>query len=303
MTGGAGFIGSHLVDSLVERDDEVLVVDDLSSGEERFLNPKASFHRLDIRSPEFAMLVRTEKPAAIHHLAAQMSVSRSVREPQFDADVNVIGGLNLLLAARDVNARVIFSSTGGAIYGTDAGLPIPETAESWPVSMYGVSKLAFEHYLFAFREQFGLSHTILRYSNVYGPRQNPHGEAGVVAIFALRILAGQVCAIHGTGGDTRDYVHVADVARANVLALERNVSGIFNIGTGRETSTNTIFSLLSENLDPAARAEHGPPRAGDLAASALDCARARQELGWEPGVQIETGIAETAEWFRLERGR
>jgi len=302
VTGAAGFIGSHLVDALVEHENEVLAVDDLSSGEERFVNPAARFHRLDVRGSEFADLVRAEKPAAILHLAAQMSVSQSVKDPLFDADVNVIGGLNLLLAARDVNARVIFSSTGGAIYGTEAALPIPETGDTWPVSMYGVSKLAFEHYLFAFRQQFGLPYTILRYANVYGPRQNPHGEAGVVAIFARRILAHQVCTIHGSGQDTRDYVHVADVARANILALEKGPPGIFNIGTGRQTSTNTIFSLLGETLDPSARAEHGPPRAGDLPASALDWQLAHRTLGWEPSVTIEDGIAETAEWFRQDSG-
>lgn len=303
VTGGAGFIGSHIVDALIDRGHQVIAVDDLSSGQERFLNPKADCRKIDIRTPEFGDLIRSERPVAIHHLAAQMSVSRSVKDPLFDADVNIMGGLNLLLAARDVNARVIFSSTGGAIYGTDAQLPIPETAGAWPVSMYGVSKLAFEHYLFAFKDQFGLRNTILRYSNVYGPRQNPHGEAGVVAIFALRILAGQVCTINGSGQDTRDYVHVDDVARANVLALEKDGAGIFNIGTGRQTSTNTIFSLLSENLEPAARSEHGPPRAGDLPASALDCTHANRVLGWKPTVELEDGIAETGEWFRQNTSR
>ena len=300
VTGAAGFIGSHVVDGLLKQGHQVVAVDDLSSGEERFLDSRARFHRLDIRAAEFAALVRQEEPEVVHHLAAQMSVSRSVREPLFDADVNVLGGLNLLLAARDVNARIVFSSTGGAIYGTDARLPITETAAAWPVSMYGVSKLAFEHYLFAFRQQFGLESTILRYSNVYGPRQNPHGEAGVVAIFARRILAGQACTIHGTGADTRDYVHVADVARANLLALEKHPEGVFNIGTGRQTSTNTIFGLIGENLDPSARAEHGPPRPGDLPASALDWSRAEQVLGWRPEIGIEDGIAETAAWFRQD---
>lgn len=298
VTGGAGFIGSHVVDSLIARGDEVIVVDDLSTGRERFLNPRARFECLDVRSQAFGELIRDAKPAAILHLAAQMSVSRSVKEPLFDADVNVMGGLNLLLAARDVRAKVVFSSTGGAIYGTEATLPIREGEPTWPVSMYGVSKLAFEHYLFAFREQYGLDYSILRYGNVYGPRQNPHGEAGVVAIFTLRILAGEMCTIHGTGEDTRDYVHVTDVAEANLLALDRGEASIYNVGTGRQTSTNTIFSLLSETLDATARVQHGPPRPGDLPASALDPTKAAGSLGWRARIELEDGLQETAEWFR-----
>src|SRR5215472_286650 len=241
VTGGAGFIGSHLVDALWARGDEVIALDDLSGGHERNLNPAARFVRLDVRTPEAAALVRDERPDGIAHLAAQASVSRSVREPFFDGSVNILGSVNLMAAAADAGSRFIFASTGGAIYGDTAVLPTPEGEPAWPVSPYGIGKLAAEHYLHGFRANQGLSYAALRYSNVYGPRQDPHGEAGVIAIFSRALLEGRTARIHGTGTDTRDYVHVADVVRANLLALASATSGHFNVGTGRQVDVNTVF--------------------------------------------------------------
>jgi len=297
VTGGAGFIGSHLVDALVARGDEVLVVDDLSAGAERNLNPGARFHRLDIRSQEAAALVRSERPAAMAHHAAQMSVSRSVADPTFDADVNIMGSLNLIRAAADAGSRVVFASTGGAIYGDADVIPTPETAAAWPVSPYGIAKLSVEHYLFGFHALFGLGYTALRYSNVYGPRQNAHGEAGVVAIFCEGLMGKREFKINGPGTDTRDYIHVADVVRANLLAIDHSGSSTFNVGTGRRASTNEIYDLVAKGFG-AGPAEHGPARAGDLKDSAVDNRRIGEALGWRPQVPLEQGIAETVAWFR-----
>ena len=297
MTGGAGFIGSHLVDALVERGDLVLVIDDLSSGDERNLNPGARFHKLDVRDAATADLVRAERPDAISHHAAQMSVSRSVAEPVFDADVNVMGSLNLARAAVDAGSRLVFASTGGALYGDAAVMPTPETVPAWPVSPYGISKLAFEHYLFGFRRQYGLGYTVLRYANVYGPRQNPHGEAGVVAIFCEGLLGKRQFKIHGQGTDTRDYVYVSDVVKANLLALDSDVCEHFNVGTGQQADTNTIYGLVAARLGKPVQAEHGPPRPGDLRASALDYSLIQRTLGWKPEVSLNDGIGTTVDWF------
>jgi UDP-glucose 4-epimerase len=297
VTGGAGFIASHLVDALVDRGDDVLVIDDLSTGDRRNLNTEARFFELDIRDPAAADLVRAERPQAISHHAAQMSVSRSVADPVFDADVNVMGSLNLALAAIDAGSRVVFASTGGALYGDAEVIPTPETAPAWPVSPYGISKLSFEHYLFGFQRTRGLSYTALRYANVYGPRQNPHGEAGVIAIFCEGLLGKRPFKVHGAGTDTRDYVHVDDVVRANLLALESDVCEHFNVGTGRQADTNTIYRLIAERMEKPLEVEHGADRPGDLKASALDSAKIRRELGWKPEVSLEDGVARTVDWF------
>ena len=297
-TGGAGFIGSHLVDALVDRGDEVIVVDDLSSGSKRHIHPDAEFHQLDIRSRQAAELIRRRRPDAVAHHAAQMSVSRSVREPQFDADVNLMGALNLLEAAREVGARFVFASTGGALYGDADILPTPESYPAWPVSPYGVSKLAFEHYLHCYAVQHGLSYTALRYANVYGPRQNPHGEAGVIAIFCLRLLAEEEPIVNGDGKQTRDFVYVSDVVRAHLAALDSDVIGHFNVGTGRQADVNTVFEMIAERLGTSLGKRHGPPRPGDQRTSALDWTLIRERLGWRPQVSLEEGLTETAEWFK-----
>jgi UDP-glucose 4-epimerase len=299
VTGGAGFIGSHLVDSLVERGDEVLVLDDVSTGERENVNPAATLRLVDIREPEGAAAVREWRPDVICHHAAQMSVSRSVREPLFDASVNLVGGLKLLEAAREVGARFLFASTGGALYGDADVLPTPETYPAWPVSPYGVAKLSFEHYLHCYGVQHGLRYVVLRYANVYGPRQNPHGEAGVVAIFCLKLLAGEQPVINGDGRYLRDYVHVADVVRANLAALDApDVTGHFNVGTGRQVDVNRIFELVRELVGSDVPEVHGPARPGDQRTSALDCALIGERLGWRPEVELEDGLEDTVAWFR-----
>jgi UDP-glucose 4-epimerase len=297
VTGGAGFIASHLVDALVDRGDDVLVVDDLSTGDRQNLNPEARFFELDIRDSAAADLIRVERPQAISHHAAQMSVSRSVAEPVFDAEVNVMGSLNVALAAIESGSRVVFSSTGGALYGDAEVIPTPETAPAWPVSPYGISKLSFEHYLYGFRRTRGLSYTALRYANVYGPRQNPHGEAGVVAIFCEGLLGKRAFRINGSGTDTRDYVYIDDVVRANLLALESDACDHFNVGTGRQADTNTIHRLIAERLGKPLTVDHGPDRPGDLRASALDSTKIGRELDWQAEVSLEDGIARTVDWF------
>ncbi|HEY4867725.1 MAG TPA: NAD-dependent epimerase/dehydratase family protein [Candidatus Dormibacteraeota bacterium] len=297
-TGGAGFIGSHLVDALLKRGDEVIVIDDLSTGSSQNLNPDAEFHQLDIRSRQAAELVRRRRPNAIVHHAAQMSVSRSVREPAFDADVNLMGSINLLEAARQAEARFIFASTGGALYGDADILPTPETYPAWPVSPYGVSKLAFEHYLHCYGVQHGLGYTALRYANVYGPRQNPHGEAGVVAIFCLNLLSAEPPTVNGDGKQTRDFIHVADVVRANLAALDSDQRGHFNVGTGRPCDINTLFEMIEGRMEVSIGKRHGPARPGDQRTSVLDSSLIAEKLGWRPQMSLEAGVADTVDWFR-----
>ncbi|MFZ0217736.1 MAG: NAD-dependent epimerase/dehydratase family protein, partial [Candidatus Dormiibacterota bacterium] len=289
---------SHLVDALVARGDDVLVIDDLSTGERANVNAGATFQELDIRTPEVTGAITGWRPDAICHLAAQMSVSKSVREPLFDASVNLVGALNVLEAARIAGARLLFSSTGGALYGDADVLPTPETEAAWPVSPYGVAKLSFEHYLHCYRVAHGLSYAALRYANVYGPRQNPHGEAGVVAIFCLRLLHGEEAVINGDGTFTRDYIYVDDIVDANLAALDSAEIGHFNVGTGRQVTINEVFHLLTERLGVDAPEVHGPQRPGDQRTSALDSTLIAETLGWRPAVTLEEGLRRTADWFR-----
>ncbi|HLH69249.1 MAG TPA: NAD-dependent epimerase/dehydratase family protein [Candidatus Dormibacteraeota bacterium] len=298
LTGGAGFIGSHIADALVERGDEVVVIDDLSTGCRENLNPGVRFHQMDVRSPEAARLVHELRPDIVCHHAAQVSVSRSVREPRLDAEVNLMAALGLLEATRHVGARFVFASTGGALYGDAAVLPTPESYPAWPISPYGVSKLAFEHYLHCYAVQHEISYVALRYANVYGPRQSPHGEAGVVAIFCQRLLAGERPVIHGDGRQTRDYVYISDVVRANLAAMDATVSGHFNVGTGRQVDVNHLFQLIAERVGTGIEAVHGPPRPGDQRTSALDPSLIAERLGWRPQVGLEQGLEETVAWFR-----
>ena len=304
VTGGAGFIGSHVCDAFLAGGHDVHALDDLSSGKAENLDPRVKLHRADIRSREASQLILDEKPDAIAHLAAQMDVRRSVADPRFDAEVNIGGMLNLLEAAVKAGTRkVVFSSTGGAIYGEQDYFPADEKHPQRPCSPYGTSKAAGELYLNYYRQQHGLSYVALRYANVYGPRQNPHGEAGVVAIFCDRILAGKSCTIFGDGKQTRDFVFVGDVARANRLAMESNVNGSVNIGTGVETDVNQLYAKLAEVAGSKLAAEHAPGKPGEQKRSVIDAGYAGKVFGWKPEVKLEEGLRQTLEFFRAKKLR
>jgi len=299
VTGGAGFIGSHVCDALLGAGHEVLALDDLSSGKKENLDRRVRLVVQDIRGAEAARLIASEKPEALFHLAAQMDVRRSVEDPRFDAEANILGFLNLLEASRKAGVRrVIFSSTGGAIYGEQDVFPAPETHPNRPVSPYGVSKASGELYLGYYRAQYGLSYAALRYANVYGPRQNPHGEAGVVAIFSQRLVAQKPCTIYGDGKQTRDFVHAADVARANLLALEKDVVGPVNIGTGVETDVNELYARLAEAAGSRVPPLYAPARPGEQRRSCVDPALAGRVLGWKPQFALKEGLAETFAFFK-----
>ncbi len=271
VTGGAGFIGSQVCDEFVAHGHTVAALDNLSTGKRQNLSPRIPLLELDIRASEAADYIAKEKPDVICHLAAQMDVRKSVQDPRFDAESNILGTLNLLEAARRVGVKkFIFSSTGGAVYGEQDVFPAPETHPTRPVSPYGASKAAGELYLGYYRAQYGLNFTALRYANVYGPRQNPHGEAGVVAIFAQRLVKGERCIIFGDGGQTRDFVFGKDVAKANYLAFERDYVGPVNIGTGIETDINRIYQLLAGAAGVALPAIHQAAKPGEQRRSCID---------------------------------
>lgn len=303
VTGGAGFIGSHVADLLLDRGYDIHVLDNLSSGSRENVPEAAVFHQLDIRSQEVAQLFAEERFDILIHHAAQMDVRRSVRSPGFDADVNIIGLLNLMEAGRNSGLKkVVFASTGGAIYGEPVHAPQTEKHPLRPVSPYGVSKLAGEKYLGFYAAQYGIAYVALRYANVYGPRQNPHGEAGVVAIFAQRLLGGEQPVINGDGLQTRDYIFVSDVAQANLAAIAyQGRSEVINIGTGRETDVVTIFRHLHATTGASARTVHADAKEGEQRRSVLSHEKAKQLLGWTPRIPIEEGLATTARWFAERR--
>jgi UDP-glucose 4-epimerase len=300
VTGGAGFIGSHVVDAYVSTGHEVAVLDDLSTGLRENLNPKARFHQMDLRDPALPELVKRENPEVVNHHAAQMSVKLSVEDPLFDASVNITGTLSLLESCRQAGVRkVIYSSSGGTVYGEPRRLPLDEGHQLAPISPYGVSKLAGEYYLNTYASSWGMECVILRYGNVYGPRQRPHGEAGVVAIFCLDLLAGRAPVIHWDGEQEKDYVYVEDCVRANVAGLAPGVSGVFNIGAGVGTSVNELYRHIAGFLDASeVKPVPGPRRTGDVRKIYLDTSRARDRLGWEPAVSLMEGLRRTAEFFR-----
>ena len=307
VTGGAGFVGSHIVDGLLAAGHEAVVIDDLSSGSRDNLPGDVPLHVVDIRDAAAVRAVfEKEQPDRVCHQAAQMSVSRSVREPVFDAETNVIGLLNVCEAARERGVdRVTFASTGGALYG-DVTEPADEEHALLPIAPYGITKKAGEDYLRFYALQYGLTTVALRYSNVYGPRQNPHGEAGVVAIFAKNLLAGQPITVNGDGEYVRDYVHVSDVAAANVAALTGDLPEgfrAFNVGTAVGKDVNELAGVVADAVraakpgaDPSAP-QHGPARDGDLRSSIISPAKAKAKLGWEPRASFDDGIRETVEWF------
>lgn len=309
VTGGAGFIGSTLVDRLLAEGHSVDVVDNLSSGSLANLAEARSagagrfhFHQLDVRSKDLIGLMQRRKPEVVFHLAAQADVRVSVADPVLDADVNVLGSLVVLEGARAAGSRkVVFASSGGTIYGDAAELPVKESAPQHPLSPYGVAKKAVGDYLFAYRELHGLEYTALALANVYGPRQDPHGEAGVVAIFAGKLLAGEPCLIYGDGKQTRDFVYVDDVVDAFSRAGERGSGLLCNIGTGQETSINDLYATMAKNAGVSTPPVYAPARPGELQRSALDPARASIHLGWRPWTTLEEGTAAVLEWAQRNR--
>jgi len=299
VTGGAGFVGSHVVECLLRAGHEVVVVDDLRTGRRENLPSGVRLYKLDILDPGVAEVFEQERPQVLSHHAAQASVAVSVRDPEMDARVNVLGTLRLLQHSVRTGVRhFIFASTGGAIYGEAPEIPCREECPPRPISPYGVHKLCVEHHLLAWRALYGLSYTVLRYANVYGPRQDPEGEAGVVAIFAAAMLAGHRPVIFGDGLHTRDYVYVEDVAEANLRVVERGVEGVYNIGTGIETSTRSLFDLLRDLTGYREEPVYGPPRPGDVRRIALDCRRAEEAFGWRARTPLREGLARTVTWFR-----
>ena len=292
VTGGAGFIGSHVVEALLARGDEVTVVDDLSNGKRENVPAGRRLLETDIRDG-VSRIFDEARPELCVHLAAQVDVRVSVERPDHDASVNVLGTIAVLEAAREHETQVVFSSTGGAIYG-ECDEPAGEDAERRPLAPYGVSKLAGEEYLAAYNRLYGARHVALRYGNVYGPRQDPHGEAGVVAIFLGRLAAGEPARIFGDGSQTRDYVYAGDVARAT-LAAAGHEGGVFNVGTGIETSVVELYELCRRVAGSAVEAEQAPARLGELQRSVLDVSRAERELGWRPEVPLEDGLRRTWE--------
>ncbi len=299
VTGGAGFIGSHVVDLFLKNDYEVVVIDDLSTGRPSNLNPAALFYEADIRGPEIAGILNKEKPDYISHHAAQIDVRRSVSEPIFDAEVNILGSINLLESARMSGVkRIIYSSTGGAVYGEPEYLPCDEDHPINPLAQYGASKYIVEHYLFMYQVLYGMPYTILRYPNVYGPRQDPHGEAGVVAIFCGRMLPSDPVTIFGSGEQERDFVHVSDCAAANLLAVNEGKDGIYNLGSSIGISINEIFNELKDIIDYQNDPHYAPARLGETFKIYLTADRARKELGWEQRMSLAEGLKDTVNYFR-----
>jgi len=329
ITGGCGFIGSHLVDKLIKEKHRVVVVDDLSTGNKRNLNPKAKFYKLDIRNQKISDVFKKEKPEIVFHLAAQIDLRKSVENPIENARINILGSLNILQNFIRINqqnlrksaSKFIFASTGGAIYGDAALVPTPENYPEFPLSPYGIEKLTIDKYLNYYYKVFGLPYVSLRLSNVYGPRQNSKGEAGVIAIFCDKMLtpyrtegsgsglsgkftlhrtrSGEKQAvINGSGRQNRDYVYVNDVVEASILALKKKKTGVYNIGTAKETNVNTIFRKIRKLTNSNCKEIHIPEKPGEQKRSCLDYSKAKKELGWQPKYDLDRGLKETVEWFR-----
>lgn len=306
VTGGAGFIGSYIVDSLILRGMNVVVIDNLSTGQkENLLHKDVVFIEDDMTNKDIVdHLFELHKPRFIFHLAAQISVSKSVREPIYDAQNNIIGTLNLLEAAvRNNSEKIIFSSTGGAMYGEKPQeVPTSESSSERPSTPYGIGKLAVERYLEFYYKEYGLHYTSLRYANVYGPRQNPYGEAGVVAIFTENMIKSNSVTINGDGQYIRDYVYVEDVANANMLAMENGKEDVYNIGTGIGTTVLDLFNLAKRINDYSLEPQYGPARLGDLRKSILSAKKAQQELNWESHFPLENGLIQTHDYFASKLG-
>lgn len=303
VTGGAGFIGSHIVDRLAQEGHEVVVVDNLSTGKRRNLNRAARFYKTDIQSWRLERVFRNERPNVVMHLAAQMDVRKSVEDPVFDAQVNVLGTLNILQQTVKHGVRkVVFSSSGGAIYGEQDVFPAPESHATKPLSPYGLSKLCGEQYLSYYERVGGVQVVNLRYANVYGPRQDPEGEAGVVAIFIQKLLNNEQPVINGNGRQTRDFVFVEDVVEANLAVMGQETAGTYNVGTGVETSINDLFRILVQHTGSTCKELHGPAKKGEQARSVIDASKLRHELSWEPKMSLSDGLKRTVEYFKERMG-
>lgn len=301
VTGGAGFIGSHIVDLLIAGGQEVVIVDNLSTGSEDNVNPLAKIYRMDIRDAKISEVFAQERPDFVFHLAAKINVRESIKDPISDAEINILGSLNIIEnAAKYGVKKFIFASTGGAIYGDAEQIPTSESYYERPLSPYGINKLSIEKSLFFYKEVKGLDYTILRLSNVYGPRQNSKGEAGVVAIFINKLLEGGQPTISGDGKQTRDYVFVKDVARAFVLAHKKTESKKFNISTGVEIDVNQVFDKIVEKMELKTAREYSKAIPGEQKRSCLDFSLAKKELSWEPEYDFDQGLTETLEWFKLK---
>lgn len=298
VTGGAGFIGSTIVDSYINLGHEVVILDNLSTGKLENINPKAKFIKIDINDNEIHDLFLNEKFDLVSHQAAQMDVRFSVSNPQFDAKNNIVGSINLFEAAKNSNVKkIVFASSGGTIYGEQSYFPADEEHPTNPCSPYGITKLSCEKYLYYYEQVYGMKYISFRYGNVYGPRQNPKGEAGVVAIFAGKMVDGEQAIINGDGKITRDYIYIDDIVSANILALDENLSGIFNVGTGIEHDTNFIFRNLRDFIDKNCKEFHGPAKAGEQMRSVISFQKLNKIAGWSPKVKFEEGLIETAKYY------
>jgi UDP-glucose 4-epimerase len=298
VTGGAGFIGSHIVDALVERGREVVVVDDLSTGFECNINTGVKLYRLSICSDQLGKIFEEEKPQIVIHMAAQTVVTRSIADPILDAEINILGSLNVISNCANFGVRKIVYSSSCAVYGTPEYLPVDEKHPVNSLSPYGVSKHTVEHYLYLYRGLYGLSYVALRYANVYGPRQNPRGEGGVVAIFTGKLLDGEQPTIFGSGDKSRDYVYVDDVVRANLLAMESEETGICNIGTGAETCDQTVFDTLSSECNYRSPAKYAAERPGEIKRMCLNNGLAAGKLGWKPRITFKDGLEKAVRYYR-----
>lgn len=299
VTGGAGFIASHVSDRLLALGQQVAIVDNLSTGKKENLPAGAVFYEIDIRDKAMDKVFEKEKPQVVVHHAAHANVAESVRNPGYDASVNIGGSINLFeCCVKHEVEKVVFASTGGALYGEACYLPADEAHPIDPVSPYGVSKHAVEQYLYAYRQNHGLDYVVLRYPNVYGPRQDPHGEAGVVAIFSLLLLTGQRPTIFGDGSKTRDYCYVSDIVDANVLALSNELNGTYNLGRGIEVSDSEVFETVQEAVGSQIEPDFAPVRAGEVEHIALDAAKAERDMGWKWKVDLIDGVAESVTYYR-----
>lgn len=299
VTGGAGFIASQIADAFIDEGHEVVILDDLSTGFEENVNPKAKFVRLRINDHDVSSLFEKEKFDVVNHHAAQMDVRKSVADPLSDANTNILGTINLLQNSVKFGVKkFLFSSTGGAVYGEQEYFPADENHPTHPVSPYGITKLCVEKYLFYYGGEYNLNYTVLRYANIYGPRQNPFGEAGVVAIFCTKLLKGEQPIINGTGKQTRDYVFVQDVVKANLLTLSDDKSDIYNIGTGNETNVNELFSFLKDIVNNECEEKHGPAAVGEQMRSVISSEKFFNNFNWKPSTKLKDGLKKTVNYFK-----